>query len=223
MRSASAQTRRWSPTLPGVETLVKDLHQEQDGAIRIVSDNAQADPEWRDRVVGADAVRIAGRVRWVGSEEDRMRRFVAVLLLVSSAASAADVTILSFRCDKHPWGEARLIGELRNDSKSPLRFPAIVANFRTSSGELIESSTGYTAIRPLMPGQSSGFHVTGPENPLYASCEIAAIRDRSSLTFSVAPEPKPAPVETWRQAPETKYYKCLDAAGTTTIQTRPCE
>ncbi len=51
-------------------TVVKRVFVEQDDTLRIVSDNARADPEWRDRMRTRDSVRVAGRMRWIGSWED---------------------------------------------------------------------------------------------------------------------------------------------------------
>ena len=129
-----------------------------------------------------------------------MRTFITLLLLVVSCRAFADVTVLSFRCDKHTWGAARLIGEVRNDSKEVIRQVRVVANFRTADGTLIESKSGYAEIQPLMIGQASGFHVTGPENPLYARCEIAAVFDGHSkqLKIVVAEEPKPASPQAYK-------------------------
>lgn len=53
------------------ETLIKRLYLEPDGAhVRIVSDNSRADPAWADRIVPLSSVRIAGRMRWIGSWDD---------------------------------------------------------------------------------------------------------------------------------------------------------
>lgn len=143
------------------------------------------------------------------------------LALFAAQCCAADITVLSFRCDKTSWGAARLIGEVENTSGRTVRHLRIVANFRDSQNRLIESADGFGDIRPLMPGQSSGFDAVGPENPLYAKCEIAGIFEGygAKLTYAVKPEPPRDPVPVYK---ERVFYKCPDAAGTIVIQERPC-
>ncbi len=140
-----------------------------------------------------------------------MRTILTLLLLAVSCRAFAEITVLSFRCDKHTWGAARLIGEVRNDSKEVIRQVRVVANFRTADGTLIESTSGYAEIQPLMIGQTSGFHVTGPENPLYNSCEIAAVFDGYSKQLRIVfPEkPKPAPPQAYKPpaAPTVSFPK----------------
>lgn len=85
--------------------------------------------------------------------------------------------LLSLRCTEDSIGNAIATGEVRNISTERLGAVKVTASFRTESGDLLEQEHSYLSIKPLLPGQSSGFKVYGPKNPLYKACEVNAFTE----------------------------------------------
>lgn len=82
----------------------------------------------------------------------------------------------SFTCTKTDSGAYGLIrGRVQNLTDNPLDYVQVVGSFKTAGGGDLGSEQTYIDIRPLLPGQSSGFEIYGTTNPEYASCSVDAM------------------------------------------------
>lgn len=98
------------------------------------------------------------------------------------------IELLSFRCETNSIGTAWVYGRVRNISSGPIKAAWAVASFYTKSGQFIASDESVLDINPLLPGQESGFSISGPRNPEFSKCGM----DGFKTTFG--------PQIPWREA-----------------------
>ena len=86
------------------------------------------------------------------------------------------LSLESFECTETDGGTYALIrGRVKNLTDSSLDYVQVVGQFKTGAGEDLGSESTYLDIRPLLPGQVSGFEIYGPSNPKYGRCGVEAL------------------------------------------------
>jgi len=85
--------------------------------------------------------------------------------------------LISHSCEINAIGMAIAKGQVQNVSGRTLDFVKAVAGFYDGAGKHVDSDSSFIEIRPLLPGQKSGFSVYGPKNPAVKKCAIEAFQE----------------------------------------------
>lgn len=89
--------------------------------------------------------------------------------------------VLSWNCGNDGHGYMHLRGEVKNISSSKIDNVMAVVVLRTADGDLVKSDTALLEYNPIMPGQTSPFHVISTHNPAIDKCSLSfkTVRGRS--------------------------------------------
>lgn len=71
-------------------------------------------------------------------------------------------------------GSLYVVGEVRNDAGTNIRFVKIIVTLRNSSGSVVDCDYSYASIDILTPGMTSPFRVLMSDRPEWASYDLAA-------------------------------------------------
>lgn len=85
--------------------------------------------------------------------------------------SAPELALISLRCEKNLFSTFA-IGEIRNISNSPLHDVQALAEFRSESGELIQTSQALVDENSIMPGHAATFSVPQPNQAEIKKCAV---------------------------------------------------
>ena len=94
-----------------------------------------------------------------------MKRKITIFALVfilglSFGTFAADLEIVSLNSYTDSIGYLNVVGEIKNNSEQNVNYVQPVVSFKNSSGDTIDSSSTYTFLDVLKPGQTAPFKVS---------------------------------------------------------------
>lgn len=89
-----------------------------------------------------------------------------------SSNSSSPLKLLSSSCT-HGNGHFHVEGEVQNISNKKLENVMAVGELRAKDGTLVKSADALLEYNPLMPNQTTPFHVITTDNPIIKTCEIS--------------------------------------------------
>lgn len=82
--------------------------------------------------------------------------------------------LVSWRCyaSGKTFPYFHIVGEVKNISNEPLKSVAVVGTAYTEEGEFVKSDSTLIEYNPILPGQTSPFHVLFPYDPEMIKCKV---------------------------------------------------
>lgn len=87
-------------------------------------------------------------------------------------SSAPPLLLLSSSCGVETSTYMHSRGQVKNMTSQPIKNIEAIAEYYTKDGTFIISDDAFVEFNPLMPGQTTPYHVLLPGNPLIAKCSI---------------------------------------------------
>ncbi len=108
-----------------------------------------------------------------------------------SPVQTADLVLVSENASRDPnGGTVDVNGEFRNDGTTKIDSINATTVWRDAKGEIVKSTKIYVGFDPLMPGQTSPFHVMEMDNPLITS-EYTTFEDDNGIIPTTGPNSYP--------------------------------
>lgn len=112
---------------------------------------------------------------------------IILIFIFSSITLASDLEILSLNSYTDSIGYLHVVGEIKNNSSSNYEYVQPITSFKNNSGETIDSSSTYTFLDTLAPGQTSPFKVSikNKENIKKYSVQVQGSKGGSKRNISI--------------------------------------
>jgi hypothetical protein len=138
--------------------------------------------------------------------------------LVPAIAGAADIEVLSIRCEPMYGTTIKVAGEFKNNSSIPLNYALVRTTTRSTRGGLVGSSFFPAEYNPVLPGQVTPFSGVLQSNPDAVRLVVGAVTanitsDKNTFTVAGAVE-TPCLVMGAVSAPEKKAEQVCPRTST---------